>query len=107
MACEPTTRLELDLPAVIVSTYGRLVTSDENTHNVEDLIARIFNAGDLITLHIVAEYTGESRSVCKWIAPDSKYRTECNHVMSADGVCPLQEAHEEAERKALQPILEI
>lgn len=107
MASNEPTRVEIDLPSVIVSNYGRLQACEGNSHSVEDLIARIYLPGTILAVHVIVESTGESRGVCKWIAPDSQYKTPCSSVKGADGVCPLQPDHDKKDAEALQAKMDL
>lgn len=104
MAYEPT-RVELDLPVAIVGQYGHLQLPNEK--QLESLLTSTYDSGDVVSLHIIVESTGERRSICKWIDSSSQYKVPCGHVCDVDGHCPRLESHLEKEREALQPKLEL
>jgi hypothetical protein len=97
--------VELDIPVAIVGTYGHLQLPNEK--QVESLISGVFGAGEVLTIHIVAESTGEQRAICKWVDSTTKYKVPCQHVCDSAGVCPNLESHLEKEREALQPMMEL
>lgn len=91
------TRVEIDLPIVILNQYGHMEL--DNHKDVSDILAQFFPHRSVITLHIVAESTGESREVCTFIDPTSAYKSKCQHILSANGICWLEEQHEAARQK--------
>lgn len=97
------TRVELDLRAVITN-YAHVEIL--NGRNLEQLLGNLFDTGSVVTIHIVIEETGLRREQCKWIDESSQYKHVCDHVMDANGVCPLQPQHDAKDRDLLQPKLE-
>lgn len=97
--------MELDMPVGIVTNYGHVQIANEKS--LESILAGFFNVGDVITVHLVAETTGEKRAICKWIAPDSQYKNPCSHVCDVNGVCPLQQSHDEKDAQALQTKMDL
>lgn len=103
---EPT-RLELDFPTAIVDSSAMNIQLP-NGKDMQSWISSSFQPGDIVSVHVVVEYAGLRRNICKWTDPsrERKYVYPCNHVMDSDGVCPLLSDHVEKDREALQPSLE-
>jgi len=88
MPVEPT-RIELDFAAVITS-YPNVELL--NSKRLESVIGTLFESGEVINLHIIAEATGETRGFCKW--KDPTYHGLCGNVLSTAGVCEHQDHHD-------------
>jgi hypothetical protein len=101
MASEPT-RVELDMPVVIVNKYGHLEL--ENHKGVQDVIAPFFEHGDVLSIHVVVESTGLTRGFCDFVDPTSTYKSKCGHVLDSSGVCWMEEEH--AKKRTTQLELE-
>ena len=95
-----TTRIELDLPVVIVNQYGKLVL--DNLKDIEDVISASFPKGTVLSLHIIAEDTGKERGFCKHINQSSSYKSACGFVLNAAGLCIRQEEHDKEDIKQLE-----
>lgn len=91
MAGEP--RVELDLPVLVVTRHGQLESANEK--HLEQLLSGFFQAGDVVALHIVAEFTGETREFCSFICNqwNGRYSHTCGKTMNAHRVCPDNEEH--------------
>jgi hypothetical protein len=93
------TRIELDLPVVIINQYGKLVL--DNLKDIEDVIAASFIKGSVITLHIVAEDTLTCRSFCKFESTTSYGKSQCGFVLRPDNTCWRQSEHDKEVAKQL------
>lgn len=105
MAGEP--RVELDMPTLIVTQNGAMEADNEKT--LERLLSPFFQAGDVVSLHIVAEFTGQRRKFCKFECNqwNGRYKHTCNKTMDSNGICPEQESHiEEQDEHDKQVALE-
>jgi hypothetical protein len=85
------TRIELDLPVVIINQYGH--PQLENLKDIQDLVAVSFNKGSIITLHIIAEDTGATRGFCKFESTTSYGKSTCGFVLRSDGTCWRKDEH--------------
>lgn len=96
---EPT-RVEVDLPIVIVNQYGKLVL--DNHKDVEDVVGTYFTKGDVLSVHLIVETTGQTRGFCDFVDPSATYRSICGQVLTPSGVCWLESEHEKRRVKQLE-----
>lgn len=95
------TRVEVDLPLVIVNQYGSLTL--DNHKSLSDVLAPYFNHGDVLSVHVVVETTSEPpRGFCKFVDETSTYKNKCGNILNSDGTCWLEEQHERARVKQLE-----
>ena len=94
------TRIELDLPVVIINQYGH--PQLDNLKDVQDLIAVSFPKGSIISLHLIAEDTGVTRPFCKFVSETSYGKSTCNFTLRSDGTCWRQEEHAREADKQLK-----
>lgn len=100
---EPT-RVEVDLPQMVIDSMGSLRL--DNMRSLSDIVTQSFHKGDIVSVHIILESTGLTRGFCDFVDPTSSYKSKCNHVLSSDGMCWLEDQHEKTRQKALQLELE-
>jgi hypothetical protein len=95
------TRIEIDLPIVVVTNSGYVQT--DNFKNIADLIAPFFGSGAVLTLHIVAEDTGLRRGFCTFeVDKGGKYPHRCNYTLRQNGMCPREDEHEKERVRQLE-----
>jgi hypothetical protein len=97
-------RVELDMPTLIVTRFGTHIEM-ENGKSLESLITPFFEEGNVISLHIVAEFTGVTREFCKYV--HVKWGGACAQPL-IDGVCRSLANHEKetAEHESTQKEME-
>lgn len=93
-------RVEVDLPVVIVNQYGGLTL--DNHKGLSDVVGPYFHNGDVLSVHMVIESTGEHRDFCKFVDETSTYKSKCGNILDTDGTCWLEEQHEKARVKQLE-----
>jgi hypothetical protein len=93
------TRVELDMPVVIINQYGHLHL--DNLKDVNDVVGAFFGKGSVITLHIVAEDTGQTRGFCKYESTNNYGKSVCNFTLRSDGTCVRQDEHDKDLAKQL------
>lgn len=94
-------RVEVDLPVVVVNQYGSLVLDSHKA--LSDVLAQYFNHGDVLSVHIVVEGTDQQpRGFCDFIDPTSTYKSKCGQVLDPNGVCWLEDQHEQKRVKQLE-----
>jgi hypothetical protein len=64
----------------------------ENGKALESMITQFFEQGDVISLHIVAEYTGVTRQFCEYV--NLKWGSTCGAPLLENGTCRNQAFHE-------------
>lgn len=96
------TRVEIDLPTVVLNRYGNLEVSSRKS--VADLLSPFFEHGAVITLHLVAESTGAVRGFCTFEDPTSNYHSVCGHTLDSSGACWLEGEHEKKRVRQLELI---
>lgn len=101
MVSEPT-RVELDLAVVVLNKFGHMEL--DNHKDVLGLISQYYHNGEVITLHLIAESTGEMRQFCQFIDEASAYKSKCENVLDADGTCHYEHIHEAARKKAAEAL---
>lgn len=90
---EPT-RIELDLPVVILNRFANIEL--ENHQSLATVLSHFYPNGTVISLHVIAESTGDTRGFCEFIDENSTYKNKCGWTLNADGKCDLEETHEKA-----------
>lgn len=94
---EPT-RVEVDLPQMVIDSMGSLRL--DNMRSLSDIVTPSFHKGEVVSIHIILESTRLTRGFCEFVDTTSSYKSKCNHVLSAEGTCWLEEQHERARQKA-------
>lgn len=95
------TRIELDLPIVVVNQYGHLQL--DNLKSVSDVVSGFYAKGTVLTLHIVAEDTGLRRGFCDFIKDrGGTYPHMCGLTLSSAEVCPNEDEHAKERNKQLE-----
>jgi len=101
------TRVEFDFPTAVVTDGGRVEVYANGTE-LETIISKLYEANEVVVVHVVVEGTGHTRQVCGFVDPvdDAKYKWACKHFLSSTyGLCPREEDHAKKRQAALQPKL--
>lgn len=94
------TRIEIDLPIVIINQYGKLQL--DNLKDIEDVIAASFNKGTVLNIHVVAEDTGATRGFCTFVSETNYGKSKCGFVLHSDGTCWRDDEHNKERVKQLE-----
>jgi hypothetical protein len=93
-------RVEIDLPIVVISHYGKLVL--DNHKDLEDILTPYFAPGDVVNVHVILESTGDTRGFCDFIDPESTYHSVCHQTLTSTGVCWMESEHEKKRVKQMK-----